>query len=116
MRNYIRRNIMSITRTNGGALPIGSVGQTLVTGRELTFYTVGLTSVHSGYAAVNSDFEKLVRAIETISSIELLGTPGSNAFRVAISGAAPAANLTANSLEAICNAAVATTTVLPYTF
>jgi hypothetical protein len=101
-----------LTRVNGGALPIGSVGQTLVTGRPLTFYTVSLTNVHVSYSAVDSDFEKLVRAIETVGSIELLGTPGAGAFRVAISGA----NKTAGELETLLAAAVATTTVAAYTF
>lgn len=101
---------MSVTRYNGGALPFVS------TGRELAFYTVTLSGVHTGYSAVDSDFEKLVKAIETVSTVEILGTPASNAFRVAISGAAPAANTSAGSLEGICNAAVAGTTVASYTF
>lgn len=101
-----------LTRVNGGAFPIGSVGQTLVTGRPLTFYTVGLTGVHTNYSAVDSDFEKLVRAIETVGSIELLGTPGGDAFRVAISGA----NKTAGEMQTLLAAAVATTTVAAYTF
>ena len=101
---------MSVTRINGGALPIVS------TGRELAFYTVSLTNVHVGYSSVDSDFEKLVKAIETVATVEILGTPAAGAFRVAISGAAPAANTSAGSLEGICNAAVATTTVASYTF
>ena len=113
-----------LTRVNGGALPIGSVGQTLVTGRPLTFYTVSLTNVHVDYSAVDSDFEKLVRAIETISTIELLGTPGAGAFRVAITNASVFVNGAAvtdstpasSTLEGICNAAVAGTTVASYTF
>ena len=101
---------MSVTRYNGGALPFVS------TGRELAFYTVSLTNVHVNYANVDSDFEKLIKAIETVATVEILGTPAAGAFRVAISGAAPAANTTAGSLEGICNAAVATTTVASYTF
>ena len=101
---------MSVTRVNGGALPF------VATGRSLAFYTVSLSGVHTGYSAVDSDFEKLIRAIETIGSIELLGTPAAGAFNVAISGAAPAANTTAGSLEGICNAAVSGTTVAAMTF
>ena len=101
-----------LTRAKGGAFPIGSVGQTLVTGRELTFYTVGLTGVHTNYSAIDSDFEKLVRAIETVGSVELLGTPGGDAFRVAISGA----SVTAGDLQTLLAAAVATTTVASFTF
>lgn len=101
---------MSVTRTNGGALPV------VTTGRDLAMYTVSLTNVHVGYTAVDSDFEKLVKAIETVGTVEILGTPAAGAFRVAISGAAPAANTSAGSLEGICNAAVATTTVANFTF
>ena len=100
---------MAVTRINGGALPF------VATGRSLAFYTVSLSGVHTGYSAVDSDFEKLIRAIETIGSVELLGTPSSGTFRVAITGAAPAANTTAGSLEGICNAAVAGTTVADFT-
>jgi hypothetical protein len=106
---------MTIARTNGWARPTDS-GNAQVTGRTLSFYTVSKSSVDVGYAAVGSDFEKLVLAIETVGSIELLGTPSSGAFRVAISGAAPAANTTPGSLEGICNAAVSGTTVASYTF
>ena len=101
---------MSVTRVNGGALPF------VATGRALAFYTISKTSVQTGYSAVDSDFEKIVRAIETIGSIELLGTPSAGAFNVAISGAAPAANTTAGSLEGIVNAAVSGTTVADMTF
>ena len=107
---------MAVTRVNGGAAPIGAAGQTLVTGRSLAMYTVGLTGVHTGYGAVDSDFEKLVRAIETVASVELLGTPASNEFRVAISGPALTASGNGVTLEGICNAAVAGTTVTAFTF
>jgi hypothetical protein len=107
---------MSVTRTNGGALPIGATGQTLVTGRSLQMFTIGLTSVETGYSAVNSDFEKLVRAIETVGSIEILGIPAANAFRVAVSGTEITASSGTGSLQSICNAAVATTTVADFAF
>lgn len=100
---------MSLTRVNGGALPA------ITTGRDLTFYTVSLAGVHVGSGAVDSDFEKLVRAIETVSTVELLGTPAAGAFRVAVSGAAPAPTAGTGSLQGICNAAVATTTVAAFT-
>jgi hypothetical protein len=97
-------------RVNGGAAP----GQFI--GRNLAMYTISKTGVQTGYGAVDSDFEKLVRAIETIATIDILGTPGGGAFRVAISGAAPDANTSAGSLEYICNTAVTGTTVASYTF
>lgn len=96
---------MALTRTNGWARPTDS-GNVSITGRHLTHYTIGLTGVHTGYAAADSDFEKLVRAISQVGSIELLGTPAADAFRVAISGAAPAATAGAYSLQGYCNTAV----------
>ncbi len=111
---------MAITRTNGWAIPTDT-GNAQVTGRTLTHYTVSLANVHVGYAAADSDFEKLVRAISQVGSIELLGTPASGAFRVAISGAAPAASTGAFSLQGYCNTAVngsgvSGTTVAAFTY
>ncbi len=100
---------MALTRVNGGALPF------IATGRTLTFYTVSLANVHVGSGAVDSDFEKLIRAIETVGSVELLGTPAAGAFRVAITGAAPEATAGTGSLQGICNAAVVGTTVASFT-
>lgn len=97
---------MSIARVYGGAAPV------VTTGRALSMFTVSLTDVHVNYEEVDSDFEKLVRAIETVGTIEILGTPSSGAFRVAISGSSKSAS----DLETICAAAVATTTVTAYTF
>jgi hypothetical protein len=97
---------MALTRTNGGASPFQA------TGRALSMFTVSLANVHVSYDAPESDFEKLIRAIETVSSIEILGTPGSGSFRVAVSGT----SLNAAQVEAILAAAVATTTVASYTF
>jgi hypothetical protein len=105
----------TISRVNGWARPTDT-GNVQITGRTLTHYTIGLTGVHTGYAAVDSDFEKLVRAIQTVGSIELLGTPAADAFRVAISGAAPAATSGTASLQGIVNVAVAGTTVTAFTY
>ena len=96
---------MTIARTNGWARPTDA-GNAQVTGRTLTHYTVSLASVDVGYAAVNSNFEKLIRAIEQIGSVELIGVPTSGAFRVAISGAAPADTTGSASLQGYCNTAV----------
>lgn len=99
---------MSLTRTNGGAAPV------VTTGRELSMFTVTMSGVHTSYGAVDSDFEKIVRAIETVGTIEILGTPSSNAFRVAISGSsANAAVISGLGNTAVGSSAV---TVASYTF
>ena len=97
-------------RVNGGALPV------VTTGRSLQMFTVGLTNVQVGPSLVDSDFEKLVRAIETIGTVEILGTPAADAFRVAISGSQVTASTGTGSLQGICNTAVTTTTVADFTF
>ena len=104
----------TITRTNGGARPADgtSFGNAQITGRQLTHYTVLADKLFTygngtliNYLAAGSDYEKLVLAIEQVGSIELLGAPVSgNTFRVAISGAAPSANVGYSSLQAFANA------------
>ena len=98
----------TITRTNGFARPADgtSPGNAMITGRQLTHYTVSSANVHVGWDAVGSDYEKLVLAIEQVGSIELLGAPAAGAFRVAISGAAPSPSTGMTSLQAYCNTAV----------
>jgi hypothetical protein len=103
----------TITRTNGGARPADgtSFGNAMITGRQLTHYTITSAGLFTygnatliNYLATGSDYEKLVLAIEQVGSIELLGAPVSgNTFRVAISGAAPSPSTGATSLQAYCN-------------
>jgi hypothetical protein len=103
----------TITRTNGGARPADgtSFGNAQITGRQLTHYTVLADKLFTygngtliNYLAAGSDYEKLVLAIEQVGSIELLGAPvAGNTFRVAISGAAPSANVGYSSLQSYCN-------------
>ena len=86
----------TITRTNGGARPADgtSFGNAQITGRQLAHFTVTSAGLFTygnatliNYLAAGSDYEKLVLAIESVGSIELLGAPVSgNTFRVAISG------------------------------
>lgn len=100
---------MALTRTNGWSRPTDS-GNASITGRTLTHYTVTVPGafVYPGnWAAVDSDYDKVVRAIAQVGSIELLGAPQTgNIFHVAISGAAPAASSGAYSLQGYCNTAV----------
>lgn len=97
---------MAITRVSGGAAPI------VTTGRALSMFTVSSSGVHTSYNAVDSDFEKLIRALETVGTVEILGTPSSGAFRVALSGT----SVSAASLTTLCNAAVSGASVTSYTF
>jgi hypothetical protein len=102
----------TLARINGYARPAdgSSAGNAQITGRTLTHYTVTSPGsyVYPGtWNAVDSDFEKVVRAIAQVGSIELLGAPQSgNVFHVAISGAAPAATSGTASLQGYCNTAV----------
>lgn len=119
---------MSLTRVNGWARPTDAANAS-VTGRSLTHYTVTLAGLYEfgngtvkNYAAVDSDYEKIVRAIQSVGSIELLGAPQSgNIFHVAISGAAPSPSTGAASLQAYCNTytgggGVSGTTVAAFTY
>ena len=101
-----RGNKMAITRVSGGAAPV------VTTGRSLSMFTVSSSGVHTSYNAVDSDFEKLVRALETVGTVEILGTPSSGAFRVALSGTSS----DSSALTTLCNVAVSGATVASYTF
>ena len=113
----------TISRTNGFPQPTdGQNGNLTITGRTLTHYTIGgATQLNAAWTVANvgvnpyvagSTFDTLVRAIEQVGSIELLGDPTgatnltTGQFRVAISGAAPAATTGAYSLQGYCNTAV----------
>jgi hypothetical protein len=113
----------TITRINGFAQPTdGLNGNLTITGRTLTHYTVTLANVGVNPYTPGSNYDNLVKAIETVGSIELLGDPTGatnlsvNAFRVAISGAAPAASSGTGNLQGICSAAVAGATVAAFTY
>jgi hypothetical protein len=66
------------TRVNGTAQPGAFYGL------QPRFFNVALTGVHTGYTAVDSTFEKVVRGISTVASIVVLGTPASGNVVVAI--------------------------------
>jgi len=118
----------TIARTNGYPQPTdGNNGNLTITGRQLTHYTVTLANVGVNPYVVGSNYDLLVKAIEQVGSIELLGDPtgatnlSTSAFRVAISGAAPSASTGLTSLQAYCNTAatgagVSGTTVAAFTY
>jgi len=109
----------TIQRVDGFAQPTdGLNGNLTITGRTLTHYTVvGAAVYNASWTGANvganpyvvySSYSNLVQAIEYVGSIELLGDPTTNnaQFRVAISGAAPAATSGSASLQGYCNTAV----------
>jgi hypothetical protein len=71
-----------ITRINGGA----SAG-TFHGGYQLKFFSVADTGYDATPGAVNSKFEKAVRAIENVATVVVLGTPTSSGFIVGVDGA-----------------------------
>lgn len=90
---------MALTRVNGLTAPV------VTTGRDLSWYTFTSANLTVSATTVDGDYEKIVRAIETIATVEILGVAGAsaaNVARVAISGAAP----TAIALSALANTAV----------
>jgi len=101
-----------ITRLNGSAQAGAFYGY------QPRWFEVADTGYDTTPGAVDSNFEKAVRAIESIATIVILGTPGTGGFMVAVdgntfdgytSGGTPVA--AAAALEAVIEAAVPTCTV-----
>ena len=62
-----------------GTQSLGTVGI-----RQLSFFSVTITGVHTGYTAANSLFSKAVLGAMTGAEIFFVGTPASNAFVIAV--------------------------------
>ena len=62
-----------------GTQSLGTVGI-----RELSFYSVTITGVHTGYTASNSLFAKAVLGAQVGAEIFFVGTPASNAFVIGV--------------------------------
>ena len=80
--NYLRVNGPNYTesgqaRTYTG--PFSAFGT-----RELAFYKVTSTGVHTGYLLANSLFEKCIKGIQQNAEIYFVGTPASDNFVFAI--------------------------------
>ena len=52
--------------------------------RELSFFSVSITGVHTNYTNANSLFAKAVLGVQTGAEVFFVGTPASNAFVVAV--------------------------------
>jgi hypothetical protein len=103
-----------VVRVNGGI-----VAPAYTTGRTLRGITLGVSGIHTGYGAVDSDLEKIIRAISTVATVELIGTPASNKANVFISGNDTIGLNSGGStatLESLANAAVSGATVTAFTF
>ncbi len=62
--------------------------------RDLTFYSVALTGVETGFADSNSTFAQAVRGIMLNAEVFFIGTPAAGAFVVAV-----AADTAGNEVE-----------------
>ena len=82
------------TRVNGGAQP------TELVGRNLEWVLVTLANVHVSYTAVDSDFEKVVRTLETFGTATIVGTPASNNVHVVMEGYSANATVTETAIDA----------------
>lgn len=67
-------------RTRGGA----AAGEFV--GRDLVFVKVALTGIHTGYTAVDSDFEKTVRALQMYGTVTIVGVPASGVAMFVMEG------------------------------
>lgn len=52
--------------------------------RQLSFFSVTITGVHTGYTNANSLFAKAVLGAQTGAELFFVGTPASNAFVIAV--------------------------------
>ena len=65
-----------ITRLNGSAVPEGFYGLQ-PTFLRITIATAKL-NMHTGFSAVDSNYEKVVKAVQTVGSIVLAGEPAAD--------------------------------------
>lgn len=90
---------MAITRTNGGA----TAGEFI--GRDVKFVKCALTGIHTGYTAVDSNFEKVTRVLSKFCTITVVGTPASDNVVFLVEGLPSGNVLNVNgSSEAIATA------------
>lgn len=69
-----------VTRVHGRALPESFFGM------QPQFYKIAASDISFTATTVGSNFEQAVRAIETVASITVLGTPGAAGFMVGVDG------------------------------
>jgi hypothetical protein len=79
--------------------------------RELAFYSVTISGVHTGYTASNSTYVKAIKGIQQVAEVYFVGTPASDAFVVAIAtdtdNGQTSANASDESLEVAIERALA---------
>jgi hypothetical protein len=78
---------MSLTRTNGWA----QAGEFV--GRDVKFVKCTATGLETSYAAADSDFEQVVRALAAFCTITIVGTPASSNCVFMVEGL-PSGNVT----------------------
>ena len=74
--------------------------------RELAFYSVTISGVHTSYTASNSTFVKALKGIAQVAEIFFVGTPASDAFVVAIASNTDNGTASANANDETLEVAI----------
>jgi hypothetical protein len=79
--------------------------------RELAFFSVTISGVHTSYTASNSTYVKAIKGIQQVAEVYFVGTPASDAFVVAVAldtdNGQTSANTNDESLEVAIERALA---------
>ena len=79
--------------------------------RELAFYSVTISGVHTSYTASNSTYVKAIKGIQQVAEVYFVGTPATDAFVVGIAtdtdNGQTSANANDESLEVAIERALA---------
>lgn len=74
--------------------------------RELAFYSVTITGVHTSYTASNSLFVKALKGVAQVAEIFFVGTPASDAFVVAVASNTDNGTASANANDETLEVAI----------
>jgi len=84
-----------VTRAHGGVnAPLEQVG------RDLEFISVTLTGIHTGFASLDSDFEKVVKVIQKTASITIIGLPAADDVIFGVEGLSASAAVITTDIDA----------------
>ena len=114
--NYLRVVGPSYTESAGArtyAGPYSNFGT-----RQLAFYSVTITGLHTNYTNSNSLFQKALNGVAQVAELYFVGTPASNAVTIAIAADTDASTTASNGqtlAEAIDASTGASSTVAALT-